>query len=407
MESGSQHHPHSHLTLNIIVGIVLVLAVVEGFGYLGRIREAERDKAPATVREAALAYLYLYRREDLPGNRDARESLARFWTDASVFSDVLADPPVSIRGGDRILEHHLALMQRTRHFKMWWEKVLARRDYAVIEGAYRRDFADQPEIYAGSFVLKLRIAERAPGDFVVLEHEEFLDYERGKRDAVWRQVMVSGCYVLWTAALVLMIVKGFKEKSYGMPMVSSATMLAMCYLTGYIGPWIEVHLFFAKGHEILLFTWRLWAWLLSAIFVQYLVFHKKHRHSTMFSLAVLAVCLITEWTYITFHQDYYVNELSPLVVLVMAIFFFPELSPRSDMKAMTPMIAWLLAVGTALLYVAVVLGDMKDAYPFKHHGYDFIYWVYLSTLVLMFAYAWIVTRRHRRRATPDPAPTEP
>ena len=291
---------------------------------------------------------------------------------------------------------------------MSWEKILGRSRFQVVQGIYRRDFPQEAQVHAGSFVMRLGLGCRedgasggsdsaeCPNGFVVLEHDEFLDYALGKRDQSWRQAMVLGSYVLWTIALILMIIRGFREKTYGMPVVGSAGMLAMCFIAGYIGPWVQPHLFVPVGSStILLWTWRFWFWVMALVYVQYLLYSRSRKHWLLIGLSTLAGILFIAWTFVIFYQDYYVNELSPLVVFMTAAFYFVEFRAGDEMRGMTPTIAWLLAVGTALLYVQVVLGDMKDAYPFKHSGYDFIYLTYSLTLILMFVYAWIVTERSK------------
>jgi len=425
MKLEPEHIPNhtKRQTIGAFLGLVSVLAVFVLFAYWRHDAETESTEDTVGLRDTAKSYLYAYRDQGIVGDDARREKLAKYWTSDTVFRDLLADDPVTRKGGDAIMEYHVGLMKRCVQFKMWWEKILVRdtdlneivdgkpEKYVLIQGVYRRDLPKkEDEILAGSFVLQLKMKEIWNGTedvYVVTEHNEYLDYGFGKRDETWRSVMVGCAYVLWSIALILMIVKGFREKVYGMPVAGSATMLGMCFLTGWVGPWLMPHLFFPKENEVLLFVWRFWALLLVLIFGQYLLYHKVWKFSIFIAVTALSGGMLLEWGFITFYQDYYVNELSPIVVLAMALAYPLELKRGSDMRGMTATMAWLLAVGTFCLYYPVVHGDMKDAYPYKHHGYEFIYTVYAITIIAMIFYAlYLSTHRVAAGSQASPQPAE-
>jgi hypothetical protein len=219
--------------------------------------------------------------------------------------------------------------------------------------------------------------------------------------AIVRAAMVIACYVLWNAGYVMMMIQGRRQRSYGMPTIGSAAVLGICIVALY-GPFSnQSHLFYYKTNYVTLSVWIISLVLQGGVYAQCLYYGRNHPHvvpevrSHFYVLAIglLVAMTITFWTFIVYYQDYYVNEICPIAVLIMSAAFFETLYTRPDLRGLSATVAWMLAVGDLLLYAAVVLGDITDPFPDAAFGYGFIYWIYSLTLVLNFTYAILVTRR--------------
>ncbi|TFG86102.1 MAG: hypothetical protein E4H17_04455 [Gemmatimonadales bacterium] len=222
-------------------------------------------------------------------------------------------------------------------------------------------------------------------------------------DARWLAILVGLNYVLAIAALLIMIVQGFRQKSYGMPMVGSASLTAISLIC-VVGPFSgQKHLFYDAGKSpMLVAVWALGALLYGLVFVQYLIYGRRHPHRApelgrhFFTIAafVFALMLATEVSFLVFYQDYYVNEICPLAVLVMGLAYFGTMFSRPKLRGLSVTAAWLLTASSFMLYLGTVLGSMDAAYPgHEQTGYGFIYWVYALTLVALVVYSVLLTRR--------------
>lgn len=224
-----------------------------------------------------------------------------------------------------------------------------------------------------------------------------------------RGSMVLACYLMWLVAYGIMIVQGFRQKSYGMPPIGAAAILAINGIAVY-GPFSnQTHLFYYKENYTLLAIWSLQTLLQAIVFVQYLMYGREkghpigqvHKYFYVVAVGTVAAFAYTFWTFIGYYQDYYINEICPIALLVASATFFATLHNRPDLRGLSMTVGWLIAVGDLLLYSAVVLGDMSDPYPDASFGYGLIYWIYFITLVLNFTYAVLLTRRrHELRADP-------
>jgi hypothetical protein len=211
--------------------------------------------------------------------------------------------------------------------------------------------------------------------------------------------MVALSYLLWVIALLRIIVKSQKLKTQGMPPLGTMSMMSICFVTGWIGPWADP-CNFEKG-SLLVMTWRLWTILLVPIYIQFLKYGGSEilagrRLQPYFQpLAILGLvgAMVTQWTFIQFFRDYYINIACPLLcVLPMAAGYVKAAFTETNLKGMSITAALLLTVGTALLYLAVVLGNMHNAYP-HYQVYGFIYWIYGVTIVLLYAYTILLVLR--------------
>lgn len=233
------------------------------------------------------------------------------------------------------------------------------------------------------------------------------------RGALIRGIMVLIAYLLWNVAYLVIMVQGYRQKINGMPVIGSASVLAICMIALY-GPFSnQSHLFFYKENYPLLALWTLCLVMQGGVFVQCLMYGQRPNrwgprlatHFRWAAVGLLAALLVTFWTFIVYYQDYYVNEICPIAVLIVSASFLYALRERPDLKGLSLIVAWVIAIGDLLNYSAVVLGDMTDPYPDASFGYGFIYWIYFATLVLNFTYVHLLTKRKKAlRLGHQPAP---
>src|SRR5262245_8507257 len=203
---------------------------------------------------------------------------------------------------------------------------------------------------------------------------------------VIRAVMVIGCYVLWNVAYGMMIVQGYRQKSYGMPTIGSAAVLSTCIVALY-GPFShQSHLFYYKENYLTLSVWIISLVLQAGVYAQCIMYGRDHshvipeagRHFVLICLGLIVVMTITFWNFIVYYQDYYVNEICPIAVLVSSAAFFPTLyARRKDLRGLSVACSWMLAIGDLLLDTSIVFGDITDPFPDASFGYGFIYWIFI------------------------------
>jgi hypothetical protein len=221
---------------------------------------------------------------------------------------------------------------------------------------------------------------------------------------------VGVSYLFSSAATIWMVVHGFRHKTYAMPPAGIMSLLAVCLIC-VIGPFSDQsHLFYYRGQRALLFTWGLDALLLGVVFTQYLLYGgreaKRTGHFGLFHLlgwSTFTVVGLGIWTFIVFYQDYYVNEICPIALFIVAAGYVRKTMVDPDWPGLSVGIAWLLGLSNLLLYSAVIAGNMSNPYPEAEYGYGFIYWLYGVTLVLNFVYVHLATQQRRGTRRPPPA----
>ena len=238
---------------------------------------------------------------------------------------------------------------------------------------------------------------------------EILDF---LADPKVRRIMVSTAYLFHTSAFFTIIYHGFKYKTYGMPPFSTAAALGFAVIVGFIGPFSDQsHLFPHEGDanfKVLVNLWRFWSVICLIILLQYLAWAKNHPsiwsdlqkfhlpkfiNGYVLFILLMLILGLGDWWFIVFYQDYYVNEISPLVMLFVAIGYLATLFFRPKLLGLSLYVAWAWLIGNILLYAGTSLGPMDDPYPNAKHGYNFIYWLYALTVFLNFAYVYLLTKR--------------
>lgn len=264
-------------------------------------------------------------------------------------------------------------------------------------------------------------------------------FPKPEHGSFWHGAMVAGAYLIQTITVVLIMVRGWRRKSYGMPLFGVVAVLGLCMISGFFGPWLLPNLFHRLTDvPTLLWAWRAWTVFMGVVFFQCVFYGRKQawwpeyqRYYVPFAFLMLILVTYAEWNFILFYQDVYINEVWPLVMLVMAVSYLSSFFKRHDLKGLSVWVAWGWAVSNILLYGAVVLGDMNNPYPCHNGvcdlqcsktridlvcqlpaacedencalqlntGYGFMYLTYAVTIGLNLAYAVGLTVR--RRETSD------
>ena len=250
------------------------------------------------------------------------------------------------------------------------------------------------------------------------------------QDPTVRRYIVTAGYFFHTSAFFGIIYVGYKHKSYGMPPFATAAALGFATICGFYGPWQSdySYLFFSpeqSNFDFLVNLWRFWALMCLIVLYQYFRWAKNNKNiwsnlkeyklpgylnSTVLFLLMIALFILGDWYFIVFFQDYYVNVISPFVMFFVAIGYLGTLFIRPKLLGLSLYVAWAWFIGNLLLYGGTVLGPMDDPYRNFHHGYDFIYWLYIVTLLLNFAYAYLLSKRREElqadfhKNTPERAP---
>jgi hypothetical protein len=184
--------------------------------------------------------------------------------------------------------------------------------------------------------------------------------------------MVAVSYIVLTATVVTIAVDGFRHRSYGMPLWGIVSILGLTFICAFPGPAVYPHLFQRLVNvRVLLWMWRGWFVLHSIIFLQYLRYAHTHPHFwpalgrwvVPFAVVFLVVVTYGEWSYIVFYQDVYINEVYPIVILVMSVNYAVALFSRIRLRGLSLWVAWGWLIGNVLLYGGVFLSGMSDQYP--------------------------------------------
>ncbi len=240
----------------------------------------------------------------------------------------------------------------------------------------------------------------------------------------WGGIAVGVSYLILTLAYVIMLIQGFRHRSYGMPLVGQAAMLGVTILVVGPGPMLQPCLFdvfirvptnfepgtlanitaFMSGSTFAVWVWRIGLVIQGLVFLQYLMWGRSHtdlteakrKHFYAIAFGVLALFTIIEYLYIVFYQDYYVNEVYLVATAIMAVSYLVALFTKTQLRGFSVSVAWCWAIGTLLLYTGIVIGHMNEA--FHDHldtGFGYIHALYAIAVATFVIYAIGLTRRFR------------
>ena len=239
---------------------------------------------------------------------------------------------------------------------------------------------------------------------------------------------IVASYLLWTVALVIIVVWGWIHTAYGMPPLAIVVLLSISFIAGWIGPWQAKPLFHQQppgsppgqapqqhpAARLQIYIWRAWSILLFVIYIQFLrngtAYFPKGLLSENFveiAFTAIGVVAITQWTFIMFLNDRFANTTwAFLGLLPMSFGYFLSLflqRPPDWQLMVIP--AWLILIGMALFFTATILVGAGQFYgPHRQH-ISFIFWIYLLTISLMLVYTILATKAATAGLTSTPVTT--
>ncbi len=236
-------------------------------------------------------------------------------------------------------------------------------------------------------------------------------------------VLICISYFLFFASYFLMIWRAHKEKSHAAPLLPITMQVGIGSIC-IVGPFIEPALFYSKENVWTIVIWAAHTLCWLVMFAQWLRHAPSHpsrfpewrKYLVPLAFGGLVVWTITEWLFITFSRDYYVNETYPIWTVLFGIGWLTSLALRPQLRGLSLLAAWGLTLATLLLYVATILGGMEVSYPchseeclgpveydaslsatcdlcVEPSGYAFVYWMNAFGVLLLLAYAIRLTQR--------------
>lgn len=205
--------------------------------------------------------------------------------------------------------------------------------------------------------------------------------------------------------IVIAVWNGFKYKTYGLTVIALVTFLAqwIVSLAGpfssykYLWPHNPTSNFIQFGIPTLLGLIIFWQFLRYAPIRHPLLPGVKDRYH-LAAWAGFVVSAAGCWTFIVYHQDYFVNEVQPTQNLVASVSLLAAVFLRPDIRGLSVVGAWCYLIGNAMLYTGMWAGEMSDPFPMAEHGYYYIYWLWWMIFLSNLAYAILLRRRKRSGA---------
>ena len=202
--------------------------------------------------------------------------------------------------------------------------------------------------------------------------------------------------------IFIAVIDGFRFKTYGLTPLALVTFLAQ-WLVSVAGP-------FTRYMYLWMHDWMSNAIQFGApslfgivIFAQYLRYGPQQhplapgivdRYHVLAWLGLI-VSAVGCWTFIVYHQDFFVNEVQPTQNLIASASLLGAVFLREDVRGLSVIGAWFYFAGNLILYGGMYAGQMSDPYPVAQFGYYYLYWMWSLMLVLNVAYAVLLQRRKR------------
>ena len=159
------------------------------------------------------------------------------------------------------------------------------------------------------------------------------------------QLLAAVMFGAWTVAYVQIVRAGFREKTYGLPLVSIFQNFS----------WELVFSFQLIAPGVLALVWgnRLWFVVDCVIVLQVFLYGKQaqtnpwvRQHFRAIAAAGLVATGIGVYCFAAYYEDVYGLSLSFLINLLMSVLFIAMLFARPDLKGLPYGAAWAKMVGT-------------------------------------------------------------
>lgn len=207
--------------------------------------------------------------------------------------------------------------------------------------------------------------------------------------------------------IVIALWDGFRlrPKTYGLTPLAIATFVAQC-LVSIVGPSTSQSYLWSHNTASNYLQFGVPLMLLAIIFWQYLRYGPRQHPLVpnvtdrfhVLAWVALVVSFAVSWTFVVYHQDFFVNELQPTLNLIASVSLLAAVFVREDIRGLSVPGAWFYFAGNLLLYASMWAGEMSDPYPMAQHGYTYIYWIWMMIFAFNIAYAVLLRQRKRSGA---------
>ncbi len=205
-----------------------------------------------------------------------------------------------------------------------------------------------------------------------------------------QRVLMDGGGLFWSLAYILIIIRGFKDKTYGMPLFALCTNISWEFIFSFILPSTKPQIYIN------------YIWISLDIFIM-MQFLKLGRHEfptlsnkqfyTVFILALATVFgLILSITYE--FKDWEGAYSAFGDNLLMSILFIVMLFRRGNLRGQSIYIAIFKTLGTALISVAFYL------YEPIAHGSVLLPFLFISIFVYDMIYIGLIYQKYREFGIP-------
>jgi hypothetical protein len=215
-------------------------------------------------------------------------------------------------------------------------------------------------------------------------------------------------YGAWTLAYLYIIISCFKQKSYGVPMITLCfnVIWEFCFSFNVMGS--NLFWFFVWGN-------RLWFVFDVVIALQFFLYGRAQqvipvlqRHFYLLAVATLLACSVGLYTFSFYFNDIQGAASSMTMNLVMSILYIFMLFNRPDCRGLSYPAAWLKMIGTAggsvFLYVWWP-AQFQNGRLIRHpeipepRTYSFMLFLYISIFVIDCTYIYLFAKRRRELAS--------
>jgi len=167
----------------------------------------------------------------------------------------------------------------------------------------------------------------------------------------WIMAGVVAYTLLWTAAYVLIIIKGFKDRSYGVPMVALCLNFSWEFLFSFVWP---------DSNMVRTWLYRFWfipdaviVWQLFRYGREAQVIPEVRKYFPAWTTVSMILSFLTIYCFVEFYRDRTGTEIAFLINTWMSIAFVFFYFNRRDLRGISIPAAWCKMLGTAITGVVV------------------------------------------------------
>lgn len=202
-------------------------------------------------------------------------------------------------------------------------------------------------------------------------------------------LLMLGSGLFWMATYVLIIRRGFLDRTYGMPLVALCTNLSWEFIFSFVYPHVAPYIY----------TNVVWLSLDVVILIQFLKFgpsefpslSTKRLYLTLLVVQLVSFCTVLLVS-VEFDDTYHGAYAAFGQNLMISVLFIAMLSGRDDVRGQSPYIALSKMIGTALASLAFYLFP-----PARFEGSVLLPFLSAATFVFDLAYVALICQKCREQ----------